>query len=119
MKFDVLVAVPPGVVTEITPVVALAGTVVVIWPARAIKLVWTVPLKLTDVVPAKFVPEMVTEVPTTPRGGEKSTIVGGDGITTKGTWVVTVPSAQVTEINPVVAVPGTVAVTCVVEADGR
>lgn len=57
----------------------------------------------------KFVPVSVTVDPTTPLEGVNDEIVGG-GITVKFEVLVPVPPAVVTEIFPVVAPEGTVAV---------
>ena len=51
VKSVALVAVPPGVVTLIVPVVALAGTVAVICVSELKVKVADVPLNLTDVTP--------------------------------------------------------------------
>ena len=53
------VAVPPGVTTEIGPVVAPLGTAVEIWLASAIENVAPVLLNFTIVAPVKFVPVSV------------------------------------------------------------
>ena len=66
------VAVPLGVVTEIAPVVAAAGTLVVIWLALVTAKVAAVPLNFTEVVPVKLVPLMVTEAAADPLVGEKA-----------------------------------------------
>ena len=66
------------------------------------------PLKATPVVPVKFVPLMVTPVPTGPLAGVKLVIVGGL-ITVKLPALVAVPPGVVTLIVPVVAPEGTVA----------
>ena len=59
-----LSAVPPGVVTRMTPVVALLGTVAVIVEALTlVKVVAVTPLNETAVVPDKFWPVIVTVVP--------------------------------------------------------
>jgi hypothetical protein len=72
-----LVAVPPGVVTAIFPVVAVVGTVAVILIAElTVKVVAGTPLKVTEVAPARFVPLMVTMVPATPLVGVKLVIFG-------------------------------------------
>ena len=54
MKLAALVAVPPGVVTAMGPVVAPAGTVAVIsdW-LSTLKIVAAMPLKVTSVAPVK------------------------------------------------------------------
>jgi hypothetical protein len=76
VKFDELVAVPDGVVSEILPFVAPAGTVATtrlsLWNA---KLAFT-PANLTAVTPVKRFPLIVTDVPTGPLEGEKLLIVG-------------------------------------------
>src|SRR3989449_10232299 len=75
-----LVAVPPGVVTPIGPVVAPAGTCA--WMAVAeftVKPGALTPLKVTAVAPLKFVPLIATLVPAGPLVGVKLVIVGGGG----------------------------------------
>src|SRR6185503_16026541 len=77
VKLAALVAVPPGVVTLTGPVVAPAGTVA--WIAEAevtVKLAALTPLNRTAVAPVKFVPVIVTLVPTGPLVGVKLVIVG-------------------------------------------
>jgi hypothetical protein len=78
VKFVELVAVPSGLATAIGPVVAPAGTVVVIFCALSIVNVADVPLKVTLVTlgPLKFWPWIVTEDPTGPLAGENDEIVG-------------------------------------------
>jgi hypothetical protein len=71
-----LVAVPPGVVTEIGPVVAFDGTVVVICVGPMMVYDAVVPLNLTDDAPLKFVPEIVTASPVAPVVGVTPVIVG-------------------------------------------
>ena len=66
-----------------------------------------VPLNLTAVAPVKFVPLMVTLIPTAPLVGVKLTIVGA-GITVKVLALVAVPPGVVTLSVPVVAPAGTV-----------
>ena len=66
-----LVALPPGVVTEMVPLVAPDGTVALICvPETTLKNEALVPLNATAEAPVKFVPVMVTAVPTTPDPGE-------------------------------------------------
>src|SRR3989442_952849 len=109
VKLLALIAVPPDVVTLIGPVVAPLGRVVAIEVDEfTVKLAAT-PLMVTDVTPVKFVPAIVTLVPTGPLVGEKLVIVGG-GMTVKLLARVAVPADVVTLIGPVVAPPGTVAV---------
>ncbi len=115
VKLVALVAVPLGVVTLIGPVVAPVGTVTVIRvPAGfTLKVVALTLLKLTDVAPVKLVPVITTEVPTGPLVGLNDVIVGtAAAVTVKLVALVAVPSAFVTEMGPVVAPAGTVAVRC-------
>ena len=76
VKFVLLVAVPPGVVTVIGPVVAPGGTVAVICDRFLTLYVAVVPLNVTAVAPVKFALEIVTVVPTPPLMGEKPMMVG-------------------------------------------
>jgi hypothetical protein len=70
-------------------------------------------LKTTAVTPVKFVPFMVTDVPTGPELGEKDAIVGQEvEATVKSLELVAVPLGCVTAMGPVVALAGTVAVIC-------
>jgi hypothetical protein len=112
VKFVELVAVPLGVVTEIGPVVAPEGTVALIRVAFCtVKVAAETPLKRTAVAPVKFVPLIRTEVPTGPLVGLNDVIVGAPVVVTvKFVELVAVPSGLVTEIGPVVAPAGTVAV---------
>jgi hypothetical protein len=67
-------------------------------------------LNVTAVAPVKFVPLMVTLVPTGPLAGVKLVIVGGALATTVKLFVlVAVPPGVVTLSGPVVAPAGTVA----------
>ena len=112
VKLLALVAVPPGVVTEMVPVVAPVGTATVIWEiAFTVKLPALVPLNLTAVTPVKLVPVRITEVPTAPLLGLKLVIVGATTVTVKLVLLVTVPPGVVTAIGPVVAPLGTRAVS--------
>ena len=71
VKLDALVAVPPGVVTEIFPVVAPLGTVALICVAVSEVIGAARPLNFTVEAPARLVPLMVTTVlPATPLVGE-------------------------------------------------
>src|SRR5438067_1500104 len=108
VKELLLVAVPAGVVTLSGPVVAPAGTVAVIFVPEFTVNVALVPLNFTDVAPVKFVPLIVTLVPTGPLEGAKLVIVGGF-VTVKALLLVPVPSGVVTLTGPVVAPAGTVA----------
>ena len=66
------------------------------------------PLKRTAVVPLKFVPLIVTLLPTVPLDGVKLAIVGA-GMTVKLAALAAVPPGVVTLTGPVVAPAGTVA----------
>src|SRR2546425_11220678 len=81
VKLLALVAVPPGVVTLIDPVVAPLGTLVVIWVSVTPLKAAAVPLKVTAVAPLKWLPLIVTVVPTGPLVGLKELIVGGGAVT--------------------------------------
>ena len=67
-----------------------------------------VPLNVTAVAPVKFVPLIVTLVPTGPLAGVKLVIVGAE-MTVKLAALVAVPPDVVTFTGPVVALAGTVA----------
>lgn len=64
VKLVALVAVPSSVVTVMGPVVTAAGTVVVTIPEEFTVNVAAAPLNETAVAPVKFVPVIVTAVPT-------------------------------------------------------
>jgi hypothetical protein len=120
VKFAALVAVPPGVVTVILPVVAPDGTVAVILVEEFTAKDAETLLNLTEVVvkpdPVKFVPLIVTDVPTGPEVGENELMVGlGGVVTSKLLELVAVPPGVVTRILPSVAPDGTVAVILVEE----
>jgi hypothetical protein len=119
VKLAALVAVPPGVVTLICPLVAPVGTVAVIWMAElTVNVAFTLLVNRTDVVvkpePLKFVPAITTDVPIDPEAGANDVIVGaGAFVTLKLFELVAVPSAFRTLIGPSVALFGTVAVIVV------
>src|SRR4051794_14704072 len=75
-KLVALVAVPATLVTVILPVVAPAGTLVVMEVVETTLNVALVLLKLTSVMPVKFVPVMVTATPIAPLAGVNEVIVG-------------------------------------------
>ena len=114
VKLAALLAVPPGVVTLIGPLVAPAGTVAVIAVAELTVKLALVPLNSTAEAPVKLVPLMVTLVPTGPLPGVKLVIVGGL-ITVKLLALLAVPSEVVTLIGPLETPAGTVAVIAVAE----
>ena len=76
MRLVALVAVPPGVVTAILPLLKPLGTVTVIWVALFMVNVALTPLKVTLVAPGKFVPVRVTLAPTAAEAGAKLVSVG-------------------------------------------
>src|SRR5689334_3622795 len=78
VKLELLVAVPPGALTLIGPVVAVAGTVAEIEVSEMTVNVALTPLNLTAVAPVKFVPVIVTLVPAGPLVGVKLVNVGSD-----------------------------------------
>ena len=67
------------------------------------------PLNATALAPVKFVPVIVTLVPTGPLAGVKLVIVGALALTVKLAELVAVPPGVVTVTGPVVAPAGTVA----------
>ena len=95
---------------EIGPVVAPAGTIVVICVAEIRLKLAFVPLNLTEVAPVKFVPFIVTLVPGDPLAGEKLLMVGSGCVTVKLSVLVTVPPGVMMVIGPLVAPAGTVVV---------
>jgi hypothetical protein len=105
-KATVLVAIPAGVVTAIGPVIAFAGTLVVIWVEEFTTKAAGAPLKVTAVAPAKFAPDSVTAAPTAPLPGEKLAMRGA---TRKLVALVATLSGVVTVIGPEVAPTGTLA----------
>lgn len=113
MKLPAEAAVPPGVVTEICPLVAAAGTVVEIWDAFRTVNVAEAPLNFRAVAPVKFVPVTVTAVAGAPLVGEKLAMVGAGCIIVKLAADVAVPFGVSTVIFPVVAAAGTAVVICV------
>jgi hypothetical protein len=114
VKLPALFAVPPEVVTLIEPLVAPAGTVAVIVVAEFTVKLALVPLNRAAEAPVKFVPLIVTLVPTGPLPGVKLETVGGL-MTVKLPALLAVPAGLVTLIGPLVAPVGTVAVIVVAE----
>jgi len=115
VKPPVLVAVPPGVVTEtsLAPVAAepLMVMLAVICVALSTVKELTVILepKLTEVAPVRYVPVMMTErvCPWMPLLGLTVVMVGGAAFTVNPPVLVAVPPGVVTEtsLTPVVAEP--------------
>jgi hypothetical protein len=110
VKFAGLVAVPEGVVRVTLPVVAPPGTVALTWLTVMNANVAVVPLNRTDVTPVKLVPKIAMDVPTPPAFGDRLLILG---VTENEAALVTVPADVVTEILPLVAPAGTVALILV------
>jgi hypothetical protein len=112
VKLAPLVPVPAGAVTLIIPLVAPVGTVAAIDVAEVTVNVALVPLKATAEAPVKLRPVIVTAAPGAPLVGVNELTIGA---TVKLPALVPVPPAFVTEIVPLVALVGTVAVICVAE----
>ncbi len=83
LNFSALVAVPPAVVTSMYPSWAPLGTFTLIDESESDLIFAVTPSMVTEVAPAKFVPVMVTTVPTAPDFGEKLVMVGAGGTTSK------------------------------------
>jgi len=108
---------PSGVVTPTFPVFASAGTVARTCVEDKTVGAAVTPPNVTAVAPPKFAPETVTTVPTAPDVGVKLETVGTAGaVTVKFVALVAFPSGAATEIFPLVAPVGTVAVICVLES---
>lgn len=114
VKLVALVALPPAVVTATAPVVAPPGTVAVICVGLTTLKDAGVPLNVTELAPSKAEPVRVTEVPTGPEAGRIPEMVGA-GMRVKLAGLAALPPGVVTEMVPVVAPTGTVAVICVAE----
>jgi len=114
------VVLPADVVTVIVPLLAVLGTVRVIWVGElTVKLAGT-PLIVTLVAPVKFVPVTVTRVVGGPTVGKKLVIVGGvAGTVTVKELPVAVPPGVTTLKAPVVAPAGTVALIWVAELTAK
>jgi len=111
---------PKELVSVIGPLVAVLGTLALNWVSEMAHMVVAgVPLKLTPVVPVKFVPVRITVQPVDPLVGENELTVGipaestVNGVPLK---LQPVPEGVVTLSEPVVAPPGTVAVIWVSES---
>ena len=107
VKLPALVTITPLAATETLPVVAPAGTVVVILVGVEEMIVASMSLKkkASGVVP-KLVPLITTDAPTAPLIGLKPVMVGVAN-TVKDPALVTVTPLDVTEIVPSVAPAGT------------
>src|SRR5207248_583031 len=82
VKLPLLKAEPPGVITEIRPVVALVGTTAVIFVFESTMKTESAPLNRTAEVPLKFVPVMMTFVFASPLAGLKLVMLGDCGLET-------------------------------------
>jgi hypothetical protein len=112
-----LVAVPPGPVTVIGPVVEPALTMAVIRVSElTVKLFALVPWNLTALISVNESPVIVTLVPAMPLVGEKSSIEGAGGITVNMRTLVAVPPGPVIRIGPLVVPGATTAVIWVGES---
>src|SRR5579864_4924046 len=108
VKLTPLLATPPTVTTTF-PVVAPLGTGATMLVALQLVAVAVVPLNVTVLVPwvaPKFVPVIVTEVPTAPELGETLLMLGAELLTVKLTPLLATPPT-VTTTFPVVAPLGT------------
>ena len=109
MKLDA-VTVPSGVVKTIGPLVAEAGTWAETCESEATVNFAATPLNVTEVVPERCVPLIVTYEPTFPPDGEEPVTLGGARIV-KLSVPAAVPDGVVTRIGPLAAVAGTCAVS--------
>lgn len=109
-----LCKIPLGVVTETKPVIAPAGTVVVILESLTKVNGASTPLNCTSETPVKPAPVIVTRVPTGPVSGVSAVIAGT--MTLKLEALFPVPPGFVTEIRLLVAPAGTAVVICVSES---
>jgi hypothetical protein len=114
VKSEALVTAPAGSFTLIGPLVAELGTVAVICASEStVKWAFT-PLNFTTVTPLNPLPAMVTLVPTGPDVGVNPEIASPppppEEVTVNAEELVAVPAPVVTEIGPVEAEAGTVAV---------
>lgn len=115
-KLGTLVTLTPLAVTEIFPVDAPEGTLVVMVSEVDSVTVATTPLKSTTfslAISLKFVPVMITSAPTAPLGGVNPVMVGFPN-TVKSFELLMVTPFVVIETLPVVAPLGTVTVMLVV-----
>src|SRR5687767_4506776 len=122
MKSAVLTATPRGVVTRTLPEPAFGGTI-------TLMLVVLEPMTCALELPrrtrfcagtgSKLVPRMLIELPTVADGGSSAVIVGASpvAVTVNETALVTVDAPTSTLIAPLVAAGGTVAMSCVCDAE--
>jgi hypothetical protein len=108
VKEPALVPVPKGVVTEIGPETAPAGTAASITVDEITVKLAAVPLKATPVASKRSEPVIVTRLPTPPEAGENELTTGA--LPTRKAWALeTLPEPVVTVMGPVLAEAGTVA----------
>ncbi len=111
MNCALLEPVPPGVVTEIDPLVAPAGTIALICPSFTAVNTALVPLNRTDVAPERCDPPICTVAPAAAPDGVNPLTLGA-AIVTVNVPLVATPPDVVTVTAPVVAPTGTWAVIC-------
>jgi hypothetical protein len=105
VKLTPLLATPPTVTTTF-PVLAPVGTEVTMVVEFQLVVVAVVPLNLTVPEDPKFVPVIVTALPTVPDVGFRLVIEGADPVTVKAAPLLATPPT-VTTTFPVVASDGT------------
>src|SRR5438105_12844247 len=105
VKFTPLLAIPPTVTTTL-PVVAPPSLHAALPISLQLVVLAVVPLKVTAPVVPKFVPVMVTAVPTGPEVGLRLERAGAAELTVKFTPLLAIPPTVTTTL-PVVAPPGT------------
>jgi len=114
VKLTPLLASPPTVTTTF-PDVAPAGTAAVMFVVLQLAGAAAIPLNVTVLVPCvvpKFVPVIVTDVPTNPDVGFKLAMLGAGTVTVKLTPLLATPPTVTTTL-PLVAPAGTGAVMLV------
>ena len=92
-----LESVPPGVTTCTGPLVAPAGTLVVIEELETTLKMAAVPLNVTLLAPVRFVPRMVTGAPTRP---EAETVFTNGARPAERLKIVPQPSRQAELVPP-------------------
>src|SRR5438552_11991356 len=91
VKLTPLLAMPPTVTTTL-PVAAPVGTDVTMLVALQLVVVAAVPLNATVPAAPKFVPLMVTAVPTGPEVGFRLVMPGRENVSLKSTQQITLPA---------------------------
>src|SRR2546422_3940416 len=102
-----------------SPLVAPAGTLVLICVAEATVNVASFQLKVTAVAPVKLIPLTMTAVPAGPLAGEKEVMRGRALFTVKLVELVTLPAVVVTLMGPLVAAAGTMVSSIVSEIPSK